>query len=225
MTSLLTTILGTDTTYDAFITKVNNLISYRHSLDNANKTASYTAAITDQLAVLDSTSGALTVTLPAAASSTNATLWFLVKDATNTITLDGNSSETINGSATLVLTNKYQWTMLWCDGSGWWALNFGVQQLRTSFRTETTTYTATIHDEVILADATVGGFTITLPTAASAKGKVLLIKATSVAGGNVTIDGDGAETIDGAATLVISTTNRCVQIASTGTNWQLLSST
>lgn len=225
MTSLLTTILGTDTTYDAFINKVNNLISYRHSLDDANKTASYTAAITDQLAVLDSTSGALTVTLPAAASSTNATLWFLVKANTNTITIDGNAAETIDGAATLVLKNKYQWTMLWCDGSGWWSLNFGFQQLRTSFRTETATYTATIFDEVILADATVAAFTITLPTAASAKGKVLTVKATSVAGGNVTIDGDGAELIDGAATVVISTTNRSYVIASDGTGWQILSST
>jgi len=225
VTSILTTILGTDTTYDAFITKVNNLISYRHSLDNSNKTASYTAAITDQLAVLDSTSGALTVTLPAAASSTNATLWFLVKANANTITIDGNAAETIDGATTLVLKNKYQWTMLWCDGSGWWSLNFGIQQIRTSFRTETATYTATIFDEVILADATVGAFTITLPTAASAKGKVLTIKATSVAGGNVTIDGDGAELIDGAATVVISTTNRSYVIASDGTGWQILSST
>lgn len=224
MTSLLTNILGTDTTYDAFITKVNNLISYRHSLDNANKTASYTAAITDQLAVLDSTSGALTVTLPAAATSLNATLWFLVKANANTITIDGNASETIDGATTLVLKNKYQWTMLWCDGSSWWSLNFGLQQLRTSFRTETTTYTATIFDEVILADATVGAFTITLPTAASAKGKVLTIKATSVAGGNVTIDGNGSELIDGAATVVISTLNRSYVIACDGTGWQILSS-
>lgn len=225
MTSLLTNILGTDTTYDAFITKVNNLISYRHSLDNANKTASYTAAITDQLAVLDSTSGALTVTLPAAATSLNATLWFLVKANANTITIDGNASETIDGATTLVLKNKYQWTMLWCDGSSWWSLNFGLQQLRTSFRTETTTYAATIFDEVILADATVGAFTITLPTAASAKGKVLTIKATSVAGGNVTIDGNGSELIDGAATVVISTLNRSYVIACDGTGWQILSST
>lgn len=225
MTSLLTSILGTDTTYEAFITKVNNLISYRHSLDDSAKTASYTAAVTDQLAVLDSTSGALTVTLPAAASSTNATLWFLVKAATNTITIDGNASETIDGQTTLVLKNKYQWTMLWCDGTGWWSLNFGDQQIRRSFRTETATYTAVLSDEVILADATVGAFTINLPTAASAAGKQYTIKATSVAGGNVTIDANGSETIDGATTLVLSTTNRSVVIASTGSNWQILSST
>lgn len=225
MTSILTSILGTDTTYEAFITKVNNLIAYRHTLDNVNKTASYTAALTDALAVVDASSGAVTITLPAAASSTNATLLFLAKDVTNAITIDANASETINGQLTLVMRNKYELVTLWCDGTSWWAFQTGDGQVRRHFRTETTTYTATVQDEVVLADATLGAFTITLPTAAAAKGKALTIKAISVAGGNVTIDGNGAETIDGSATLVLSTLNRSVVIASDGTAWQILSST
>lgn len=225
MASLLTNILGTDSTYDAFLTKVNNLIAYRHTLDNATKTASYTAAVTDQLAVLNTSSGAITVTLPAVATSTNATLFFLVSDATNAVTFDANASETINGQTTLVCRNKYELVTLWCDGSAWWAFQCSQAQSRRAFQTKATTYTATIDDEVVLCDGSISGWTLTLPTAASAKGRLLIVKALSVSGGNITIDGNGSETIDGATTLVISTAYRAVTLCSDGSSWHVLSST
>lgn len=223
-TSILENILGSDGFYDALLTKVNNLIAYRHSLDFEARTASYTAAATDQLAVIDSTSGAITVTLPAVASSANTTLFFFVKNNTNTITLDANASETINGQLTLTMPNRYESLMLFCDGAAWYAFDMGIARTRTSFTTKTTTYTATLNDEVILANASGGGFTITLPTAASAKGKRLTVKAINVSGGNVTIDGDGSETIDGATTKVLSVAQSAVTICSDGTAWHILAS-
>lgn len=223
MASILTTVLGSDKVYDAFLTKINNLIAYRHTLDSSVKSASYTATISDALSILDASSGAITVTLPAAASSANATLYFLISNAANAVTFDGNASETINGQATLTISNKYESAILFCNGSEWFCFQTGFSQVRHSFKSVSTAYTATVADEIVLADATVGAFTVTLPTAASAKGRILHIKATSIAGGNVTIDGNGAETIDGAATLVISTANRCVSLASDGTAWYVIS--
>ena len=37
----------------------------------------------------------------------------------NTVTIDGASAETINGSATYVLTAQYQTVTLLCDGANW----------------------------------------------------------------------------------------------------------
>jgi hypothetical protein len=89
-------------------------------------------------------------------------------------------------------------------------------------KTVTTTYTALYTDQDILADATGGAFTITLPPAAATPGKYYWIKRTS-ASNNVTIDGNASETIDGAATKVLSTNNAAVEIVSDGTNWRIIS--
>lgn len=64
--------------------------------------------------------------------------------------------------------------------------------------------------------------TLTLPKAAVAgKGRVFIIKdaAGGAAANNITIDGDGSEVIDGAATKVISTNYGAVWLYSSGTAW------
>ncbi len=64
--------------------------------------------------------------------------------------------------------------------------------------------------------------TITLPpAAAAAAGCVLVVKDESggAAGNNITVDGDGAETIDGAATKVINTNFGALRLYCTGTAW------
>ena len=90
--------------------------------------------------------------------------------------------------------------------------------------TVTTTYTATLDDDIIIADSGGGGtFTITLPTAASAydaatgTGKILTF--VNVHTDDVTIDGDGAETINGAANVVLDVQYERLTIVSNGTAW------
>lgn len=83
-------------------------------------------------------------------------------------------------------------------------------------------YTALVTDYIIGVTSTAAARTITLPTAAAAgKGRIFIIKDESGAAGtnNITIDGNGAETIDGAATKVISTNYGVVRIYSNGTAW------
>jgi hypothetical protein len=89
-------------------------------------------------------------------------------------------------------------------------------------RTVTTAYTATLDDDVIIG---VGAapFTITLPTAASAydaatqTGKVFIFKNPDT--DDVTIDGNGDETIDGAANFVLDVQYETVTLISNGTEW------
>lgn len=88
-------------------------------------------------------------------------------------------------------------------------------------RTVTAATTALIRDNVILADATSAGFTVTLPPAAQKW--QLTVKRTSAAN-NVTVDGNASETIDGALTKVLGTQFAFVTVASDGANVSIVAS-
>lgn len=82
----------------------------------------YAVASTDYVILYDPTGGNSTVNLPSAASSSGRVL--NVKHSSvsgNTVTIDGNAAETIDGSLTLVL-NSFQSAVLLCDGSNWYVL-------------------------------------------------------------------------------------------------------
>jgi hypothetical protein len=89
--------------------------------------------------------------------------------------------------------------------------------------TKTSSYTVLATDYTILCNNTSGAITITLPTASGIAGRVYVIKKISGAGNNVTIDGAGAETIDGSTTDLITTQYNSIMIQSDGTDWYILS--
>mgnify|MGYP006919319024 CR=1 FL=1 len=60
-------------------------------------------------------------------------------------------------------------------------------------------YTVLAGDVVILCDCTAGAITVNMP-ALTSLGRVITVKKIDVSANFVTIDGDGAETIDGDAT-------------------------
>jgi hypothetical protein len=76
-----------------------------------------------------------------------------------------------------------------------------------------------------LVNATTGGITITLPVAATAgAGKVVHIKDrdASATANNITIEGNGSETIDGTLTFVITVDYQSVTLVSDGSNWSII---
>lgn len=86
---------------------------------------------------------------------------------------------------------------------------------------KTTDYTAT-GDETIIPCAPAASMTVTLPAASTMTGKSLTIKKTdSDFSKTVTIDGNAAETIDGAATYVLYTQYESVTIKCDGSNWHV----
>jgi hypothetical protein len=91
-----------------------------------------------------------------------------------------------------------------------------------SIVTKTATYSATASDYTIVCNNS-GAITINLPSASGASGRVYVIKKISAALNNVTIDGQGAETIDGAATKVLMNQYESVMIQCDGTGWYILS--
>ena len=69
--------------------------------------------------IADDTSGAITINLPAAESSTHRTLTVKKTSASNSVTLDGNASETIDGATTKALSSQYDFVTIVCDGTAW----------------------------------------------------------------------------------------------------------
>lgn len=84
---------------------------------------------------------------------------------------------------------------------------------------KTTAYTATADDFLITGDATSAAFTVTLPAASTVTGLVLCIIKIDASGNAVTIDGSGSETINGSATLALSSQWSKATIVSDGSNW------
>lgn len=90
-------------------------------------------------------------------------------------------------------------------------------------KTVTATYAMQPFDRVILADATGGGFTVTLPSAVGRHGQQpLTIKRTS-ASNTVTI-ASAMGTIDGAATASLAAQWALRTVVSNGTDWLVIAS-
>lgn len=88
----------------------------------STKTATYTTVLADDAILADSTSSGFTITLGTAAVSSGKQI--SVKDsggnaATNNITVDTEAAETIDGSASVVLTNDYESYTFISDGTNW----------------------------------------------------------------------------------------------------------
>ncbi|MCP4300875.1 MAG: hypothetical protein GY783_09845 [Gammaproteobacteria bacterium] len=83
-------------------------------------TTTHTAA--DEYAILvdDDTAGAdVTVTLPAAATWPGRIYHVKKLGTTASVIVDGNGSETIDGSTTVTIGSRYDSIELICDGSNW----------------------------------------------------------------------------------------------------------
>lgn len=83
-----------------------------------------TALSTSHTVVLcDTASGGITVTLPIAANNTGRRYFVKKIDSSgNSVTVDGNGSETIDNSTNMVLASQYDSVEIVCDGTGWWII-------------------------------------------------------------------------------------------------------
>jgi len=104
------TIANTGTSFSP--TTVANSVSYTEAGTTGFKTS-----------LCDATGGAIVVTLPLVASATG--LIYTVKkidSSANTVTLDGNGVETIDGVTTQVISAQYDSLTITSDGSTWWII-------------------------------------------------------------------------------------------------------
>lgn len=97
-------------------------------------------------------------------------------------------------------------------------------EVNTSMGLKVTTITsATTLDQthnVVLCNT--GPYTVTLPAAATNTGKIYYIKNIDAEGDNITIDGNGNETIEGKTGFLLDQQNLVIRIISDGSNWHVI---
>ncbi len=97
----------------------NSIINGSNTYKVVSKTATYTAA-NESVILVDASSGAVTINLPAASGLSGREYTIKKTDSsTNTITINGNASETIDGETTRIIYSQYASLTVICDGSNW----------------------------------------------------------------------------------------------------------
>ena len=101
--------------------KLNDNFHYRFGFDEQTKLVDYDLAVTDcnKVTRVDPTSGAVTIGTPAAADCAGCAWLIEALNVSNTITIDPNGSETVNGSATKTIGTAGRLVLLRSDGSNW----------------------------------------------------------------------------------------------------------
>ena len=90
----------------------------------APKTNNYTASNWEFVLVnLAGASGDVTITLPAASANKQVAIKINSQALGREVIVDGNSSETIDGSATKIMNTDYESMHLISDGSAWWRIS------------------------------------------------------------------------------------------------------
>ncbi len=180
-------------------------------------TTAYTPYKNDKTILADASSASFTVTLPGAATVEKGKTYTVKRTnaGTNTVIVDGNGSETIDGITSLRLNQRFDYLQLQSDGTNWMVI---AERISPSLVINPALpYTATVYDGIIASN---GAGTINLPSAAAVLGgKIFTIKNSARAGNRtVTVDPNGSETVDGLATWPL-TRGQFVTIQSDGTNW------
>lgn len=90
-----------------------------------------------------------------------------------------------------------------------------------SISTKSSNYTVMLSDCFLRADCSSGNVTFTLPTAASASGRIFYFKKIDATANSMTIKGNGSELLDGINTQMSSTQFESFAVISNGTSWDI----
>jgi len=192
-------------------------IEVQSAFDVLTASADYTANKADKTILADASSASFTVTLPGAAIVEAGKTYTIKRTnaGANTVIVDGNGSETIDGIPSLRLNQRFDYLQLQSDGTNWMVISERISP--SLVVNPALPYAATAYDGTISSN---GNGTINLPSAAAVLGgKIFTIKNSATAGNPIlTVDPFGAETIDGLATWPVAR-GLFVTIQSDGTNW------
>lgn len=89
----------------------------------ATTSATYNIDDLDFTVIGDTTSGNITINLPVSLSNEGRVLVIKKSSALNTLTIDGDGSELVDGATTLAMTALNSITHLHCDGTEWIKIN------------------------------------------------------------------------------------------------------
>ena len=82
--------------------------------------ANYTATASDRVILCDATGNSITVSLPSASGITGRVYTIKrIDSSANTVTIDPDGSETIDGASTYSLSSQWDFVTIVSDGSNW----------------------------------------------------------------------------------------------------------
>ncbi len=107
------------TNFDQILDASNLAFSY-----NTNSaSASLTAVDGINVQLVNATSGAVTITLPTAVNNNASFIIKKTDSSANVVTIDGASSETIDGDLTYKLNDQYNYVEIVSNGTNWVVVN------------------------------------------------------------------------------------------------------
>jgi uncharacterized protein (TIGR02145 family) len=95
-------------------------------------------------------------------------------------------------------------------------------QSSMGYKVNTITSATTLDNTHNVVLCNTGPYTVTLPAAASNTGRVYYIKNIDTDGDDITVDGNGVETIDGSVTYILDCEKDVISIISDGSNWFII---
>lgn len=131
-TKIYVSALGLNKRLDSAITDGD----FASALDNIVSTSStpYNSTTSNDIILMDASGGAKTVNLFAASGNSGRHLFIRKTDSSfNAVTIDGNASETIDGSTTTTLDTQNESLHLVCDGSNWHIIDRKIPSYWTSY--------------------------------------------------------------------------------------------
>lgn len=96
--------------------------SDRYDIQSVSASATVNLTYPRTLYKVDTSGGNVTMTLPPARTAVGMRVEFKKMSAANTLTVDANGSETIDGSATLAWTTQYVGRSMVSDGTSDWSI-------------------------------------------------------------------------------------------------------
>ena len=112
-----------DDVFRALKTEVERILVWGALAPGRSVTSSKTLDADYGLILANATTAAITLTLPAAADYVGKRYEVKkIDSSSNTVTLDGNASETIDGATTQVITFQYDSPLIESDGTEWWII-------------------------------------------------------------------------------------------------------
>jgi hypothetical protein len=118
---------------DANVTRAKASATFFNGTYQA-KAADYIMLSTDDGVYVDASGGARTITLFAVSGQTGKRITIKkIDSSTNAVTIDANSTETIDGATTTTLNTQYETVTLFCDGDEWHIENRTYPQVWTSY--------------------------------------------------------------------------------------------
>jgi hypothetical protein len=181
------------------------------------KTGTYTTTNTDRGQYINVTSGTFTINLLAAATAGLGFEQVIRNSGTGIVTVDPNSSETIDGFTTLTLYSGDSCYIM-STGSGNTWLSISRFSLTENIQVKTGVYTVVNTDRMTIIDCTSGTFTLTL-TAAATLGNGFNYTVRNSGTGVVTVDANASETIDGLLTITLQQ-GQAMSMFCDGSNWK-----